>query len=809
MEEPTVSTQSKTRPNTFHQKTIVAGVAAAIGAGSAGLSWSAELEEVVVTARQRAESSQDIPMMVQSISGEDLQKQGITTLEDFSRQVAGLNVQTSVPGQNTIVFRGVSDGGGFLVDPTAAIYLDEQPMSLTSAAPDIYPVDLARIEALAGPQSTLYGASSQSGAVRVITNKPDPSGFEANIGAGLSSTDDGGTGYEVDGTVNIPLSDNVAIRLSGFSARDAGFVDNVLGTTVDASFGFPSLAGLGGQQTNASAVSDDINEVDWMGARASIRWLVNDNWTVTASANYQDLEADGYNDYDPGVGDLQTVKFNQEVRTDEWLQTSLVIEGDLGFAQLISATSYYDRDMFYSHDTQSYAAYFHYSFGVYYGYATYDFGLDPTGYLTNEQNNESLTQEFRLSGSTDRVDWTLGAFWQESEEFWDFYTYEDGYRNSPAFEAWSYYYPGIAPTDVWWNSYQGTDRTDKAVFGEVDIEILEDRITALLGGRWYEVERELSYTVERPDARIDRALDDREANDDGFIPKYGLELQLSENMMAYGIYSEGYRVGGTNRGRGLDIGGNGKFGPTLPVAYESDILENTEFGFKSTFLDGRILLNAVYYTMKWKDMQIEVTDPSNQLGILSGGAYQNVPFQIVVGNVGDATVKGYDVEMKALLGENFEVGFNLTDISKATVSALQEYEDPRVIGGTVSSGLDPSAALPLFADTSYYLYAEYSGLNLFGGTGGIRLQHSYVGESLNQLTDGYTSPQMMQGDYDITDLVLTWESGKWNAQFRANNLSDERGITYEDTTDFDPFWGRNSSIVIRPRNFAFSLRRYF
>ena len=180
-----------------------------------------------------------------------------------------------------------------------------------------------------------------------------------------------------------------------------------------------------------------------------------------------------------------------------------------------------------------------------------------------------------------------------------------------------------------------------------------------------------------------------------------------------------------------------------------------------------------------------------------------------MGNVGDATVKGYDIEMKALIGENFEVGFNLTDISKATVSAAQEYDDPRAVGGTVPSGLDPSAALPLFADTSYYLYAEYSGINVFGGTGGIRLQHSYVGESLNQLTDGYTSPQMMQGDYDITDLVLTWESGKWAAQLRANNLSDERGITYEDTQDFDPFWGRSSSVVIRPRNFALSLRRYF
>ena len=294
-----MSHQYKARPTTFQRKTIVAGVAAAIGAGSAGLSWSAELEEVVVTARQRAESSQDIPMMVQSISGEDLQKQGITTLEDFSRQVAGLNVQTTTPGQNTIVFRGVSDGGGFLVDPTAAVYLDEQPMSLTSASPDIYPVDLARIEALAGPQSTLYGASSQSGAIRVITNKPNPDSFEANIGAGISTTQDGGTGYEVDGMVNIPLSDTVAIRLAGFSARDAGFIDNVLGTTVDAGVGFPGLDGLGGGKTNASMVSDDINDVDWMGGRASIRWLINDNWTLTGTVNYQDVEAEGYNDYDP------------------------------------------------------------------------------------------------------------------------------------------------------------------------------------------------------------------------------------------------------------------------------------------------------------------------------------------------------------------------------------------------------------------------------------------------------------------------------------------------------------------------------
>ena len=213
--------------------------------------------------------------------------------------------------------------------------------------------------------------------------------------------------------------------------------------------------------------------------------------------------------------------------------------------------------------------------------------------------------------------------------------------------------------------------------------------------------------------------------------------------------------------------------------------------------------------MKWKDMQIEVTDPSNQLGSLSGGAYQNIPFQIVVGNVGNAEVDGYDIEFKALLSENFEVGFNMTEINDAYVNAAQEYPEPRAIGGSVPSGLAAQSALPLFADQSYYLYAQFSGIPAFGGTGGLRVQHSHVGSSLNQLTDGFTSPRLTQGDYDVTDAMLTWESDNWSAQLRFSNIFDERGITYEDTSDFDTVFGRNSSNVIRPRNYSLTIRHYF
>jgi outer membrane receptor protein involved in Fe transport len=192
-------------PKHFSMTIIARSVAAAMGMTGASIASGQEeqtlaLEEVVVTARKRTESTQDVPMHILSLTGDQMKKQGLVTLEDFSRFVPSLSVSSTSPGQNTITFRGVSDGGGFLVDPTAAIYLDEQPMTVTSQAPDIYPADIARIEALAGPQSTLYGASSQSGTVRYITNKPDASAFSAVVGAEVNTTKDGEEGYDFDAT---------------------------------------------------------------------------------------------------------------------------------------------------------------------------------------------------------------------------------------------------------------------------------------------------------------------------------------------------------------------------------------------------------------------------------------------------------------------------------------------------------------------------------------------------------------------------------------------------------------------------------
>ena len=170
-----------------------------------------------------------------------------------------------------------------------------------------------------------------------------------------------------------------------------------------------------------------------------------------------------------------------------------------------------------------------------------------------------------------------------------------------------------------------------------------------------------------------------------------------------------------------------------------------------------------------------------------------------------------DVDLKALVG-NIQFGFNMTNIFDSYVEPMMSYPDARFEGGQADLGLDPKSSLPLFGDMAYSLYTEYSGpINLFGeGTEGFaRVQHSYEGKSLNQLSDGSAAPRQSQGDYRITDIVMGFDIGDWKAQLSLNNITDERGITYRDSSDYDPYYGRYSDSVIRPKNYNLSLRRYF
>jgi outer membrane receptor protein involved in Fe transport len=798
------------------------------------------LEEILVTATKRTESMQDIPQSIQAISEEDLKVAGLQSMDDYVRFIPSMSYVSSNPGTARIVFRGIADAANtFIAESASALYIDEQSLTL-NATPDPRMVDIERVEALSGPQGTLYGASAQAGTLRIITNKPDPSAFAANIDLMLKGMSEGDASYDASAMVNIPLSDTAAIRLVGFSARDGGFIDNVLGST-------PRF----GLYTNAGEEKENFNEVNHSGGRVTARFFPNDDWTVTAGLIYQKTESEGRPEMNPFLGDLKIVRFNldQEYDNQDWKQYSLTFEGDLGFANFVSATSYFERDWEYTQNTEAYASYFgtfcyggHYDAAGYWqpyvgGYSPYCFqpaGVgnyynDPIGYLRNTQNNTKFSQEFRLSAQGEKIDWVAGVFYEKATEDWDFWTFTEGYDESQGDVNWYdgqgrlLWKPYNIPTqrlgyDAWWTSFDRSDFEQKAVFGEVTFH-LGDKVDLLVGARWFDRTMDKEYWTELPPGN--RSLEGdadgilRPSSDDSdVIPKFSIKYQLSDNAMVYGLYSEGFRPGGTNRGRGIPFFGN---------EFRADYLDNFEVGFKSVLNQGKVRLNATYFDMTWNDYQLEMIDPSN-VTCGSAGAlpepYCSQPWQKIVANVGDASSSGLEVNLDVAPSENVTWGINTTFLD-ATVN-----EDlPATIEVPAGSRLPLS---PEFKASAYFSYDfPVNWMNGHANSAYIRLQASHVGDMLNQVepypyiinfedgvwldNDGANpAPQLKQPAYTIGDIKFGIVGDDWSVQFFVNNVTDERAVLFDNPNELERYfsgWARQT--VNRPREYGVRFSKSF
>ncbi|MDX1556074.1 MAG: TonB-dependent receptor, partial [Xanthomonadales bacterium] len=754
--------------------------------------------------RKREENIQDIPQSIQAFSQVEIEKIGIGRLQDVAKFVPAMTVVGAGSGFQKIVFRGLADSvRPFIADSSAAIYLDEQPLTTGAQSPDIRPIDLERIETLAGPQGTLYGASSQSGTIRYIVAKPDASAFDANVGGGFHSIDHGGTGWDADAMVNIPLvPDKFAIRLVGFGANDAGYIDNVFSNSpgrIDADTG----EHIPGTKTNAAFVKNDYNDADWVGGRISARWHVNDAWALTGIVNYSDAEIHGFTDYDPTAGDLKTVKFHEELWTDEWSNYQITLDGDVGFADFTASLAYFERDTSYQFDATTAIAYYHSILG-YYGrgscgsnpyyaaYNVYDFATscelngtgydvddgDPLGTWNNDQRDTRWTFEARLSGSTSRWDWTAGLFWQDADQHWVYGTAIDDYTRTESWAAYETFYGPLEPTNVRWGSQEMNSREDKAVFGEATLNLTE-QWKLLLGARWYDTEIDRTYTLNVPKTGPSDVTTPS-GSDDGWLPKFGFQYFFEDDRMAHALYSEGFRTGGINRARG---------NPTLPIQYQPDLLKNWEAGIKTRWAGGRVQLNLIGYHQVWEDMQLELTDPSFAYG---------EPFQTVIANVGDANVDGVDIELDYAASDNLSLGVVATYLFKAEIDdPIQVFDerDPDDLALDIPAG----TRLPLVADLNLSAYAEYHWpVNWFGGGNSfVRLQGAYTGESYNRLVDNDGDPdgtgyggRVESPSYEIFDLRAGFSGGTWEVTAFVDNFTDERAVTFHDT-NADLFWGRD------------------
>ena len=285
------------------QTALSAAVALALWGGVAVAQEESDslFEEITVTATKRESSMQTIPVSVQALGGNSLRELGIETFDKYVEFLPNVTAAGNGPGKKEIYIRGSSSeqtsvtiGPANGTAPGVAMYVDEQPVSFGARNLDVYAVDLERIEVLSGPQGTLFGASSQSGTVRMITKKPVQGVFAAGFNAKYGITDGGSNSAAVDAYINVPITDNLAARAVIYSDNQGGWIDNVPatftpnGTIVDRnSIGFGRLlseADTVASVDNGSLVKDDWNSASYQGGRANspsppsprllgLRWL--------------------------------------------------------------------------------------------------------------------------------------------------------------------------------------------------------------------------------------------------------------------------------------------------------------------------------------------------------------------------------------------------------------------------------------------------------------------------------------------------------------------------------------------------------
>lgn len=385
--------------------------------------------EIVVTATRKAESIQKVPISIQALSADTLAQRQVKGLTDFATLMPSVSFAGISPGRNTPYFRGIVPAGGGR--ESVGYYIDDIPITGTGL-PDIQVYDMERIEALSGPQGTLYGAGSLAGTIRFITNKPKTDRMEFGWDAEVNKYGKGGFGGEYQTFVNVPIADNLAVRAMGFYRRDGGYIDN---TPNNGKFndGKSSTLTLGDNNPNtkftldnSSIAKNDYNDIEAYGGKLQILWQPADGWDVMPQITAQKQIVNGYFGFDPRVGDLEVHDYDTTQLNDKWYQAALSIHGHIGDFDLVSATGYYQRQLKVLNDYTYYTVTYD-GFGP--GYENYLQFFDkngctgsgaslkctslinPTQYYSGLRNERKFTQEVRLSTPKSwPFDVTIGGF---------------------------------------------------------------------------------------------------------------------------------------------------------------------------------------------------------------------------------------------------------------------------------------------------------------------------------------------------------------------------------------------------------------
>lgn len=760
-------------------------------------------DEIVVTAQKRDENIQSVPISIQAIGTRKLDQLNISNFNEYTQLLPSVAFQTSQPGVTTVYMRGVASGGdgnhsGSL--PSVGSYLDEQPVTTIGGTLDVHIYDIARIESLAGPQGTLYGASSQAGTIRIITNKPDASAFDGRVDAEVNTVAHGGQGGKLEGMINAPLSNWVALRVVGFYQRDAGYIDNVPGTR---SF-LPQPGGI--TVDNDEFVEDNYNDTETWGGRAALKVDLDETWTVTPTVLYQEMRGHGSYAFDPQVGDLEVQRFYPESRRDRFIQGALTIEGKIGNWDVTYAGAYLDRKTYSSSDYTDYSEAYDNLYASVGGLAGYFYYLDNAGNTIDPRQRvigtdhfKKTSQELRVaSPSEDPFRVVAGMFYQRQSNL----IHQD------------YQIPNLgadvsvngSPGTLWLTQQHRVDK-DYAMFGEASLD-LTSQLTFTAGARAYIYDNSLigffgfgrnpgvdpadgrPYTASPfnaagssrtgvagcyladgrtlRDAYLDGGdtsallpamveggpctnlatyvggkLLPKKTSGQGVTYRFNLTWKPSDGLMFYAVASSGFRPGGINR--------RGDVGP-----YAADVLYNYELGWKTTLADGRLRFNGAIYQQSWKDFQFSFLGP-NSFTIIQNGP--------------DARIRGVEMDANATFG-----GLNLTVAGSYTDAKTREdLCATQICIGDGSDVLAPEGTrLPITPRFKISGTARYS-VPIGSGRGYVQGLIAHQSSASSDIRVAKAAALGRLESYTTGNLALGFELAKLNFELFAQNIWDERG----------------------------------
>jgi outer membrane receptor protein involved in Fe transport len=695
---------------------------------------NSQLQEILVTATRRPEKLQDVPLSVTAYSQEQLTDNGIVGYEGLALQTPGVVLNKQSDNFNNFTARGIATNSyGANLQSTVAVYIDELPISTigntTTLNPNLY--DVERVEFLRGPQGTLFGSGSLSGALRILTKSPDLNQFQASTQIDYGFT---GAGWDslrqrYDGMVNVPLiDDELALRIVGFYRHEEGWIDNI-GTGIR-----------------------DSNTLEDGGMRATLLYKPTDRLSARFLISYEDSYPKDASLTEPTLGTYVRDSNQPDIYAGVLTNYNATINYQFDGANLTSSSTYSVFNQRFLVDLA----------GTFDGAIA--FGLDALGF------QRTFVQETRLASDPGGpFDWVVGAYYLHRHQGVDY-----GYRSSDSFLE-SNDITGL-PNEYYESEVTHTASDEVAGFGDLTYHI-NDQVW-VTGGLRYTSDSSTTITeaggytsnyftnalggIKGPLTITPipySVLPEAQATKPSY--KASVSYKPVSSLTSYATFSTGFRAPVVNAFAGQASAVN-PHDIIIPAGASSDNLKNYEIGAKSNWFDNRLSANVAFYYIDWTNIQVQANRVSDSEQFAT--------------NIGAAHSKGVELELQMVPISGLTIGINgsYDDAKVTSLTAEQAAISGAVLGARLSA---PEIQGAVNGDYAFDLTSS--------AKANVTASLQHVGKFPNAFPNVAGEPGVLSADYGYTDTYNTV-----NTQFRVTldknlklalyceNVFDSEAITY-------------------------------